>query len=158
MNTSKNSSSFPSFSKIFTQCFRLPRQHLCGYDLNLTYPQTKPLPQLLPNQRSNTPSVFIGAALTPSRARTNKALRYAIARTSTPLSGLSKRELTSRAEKRAALKRDLSQRANGTIDPWYQCFLLSELIDYAVNFTQPWCTLRDFAQKQYFDVVGTISG
>ena len=44
-----------------------------------------------------------------------------------------------REEERQQWKRDLSGRANGTIDPFYGCFLLDELIDYAVNFTFPWC-------------------
>ena len=34
--------------------------------------------------------------------------------------------------------RDLSGRANGTIDPWYGCFLVPELQDYALNFSLPW--------------------
>ena len=37
-----------------------------------------------------------------------------------------------------ASKRDLSGRANGTIDPYYGCFLLSELQDYALNYSLPW--------------------
>lgn len=49
-------------------------------------------------------------------------------------------ELHERREaERKQWKRDLSGRANGTIDPSYGCFLLDELIDYAVNFTFPWC-------------------
>ena len=44
-------------------------------------------------------------------------------------------------------KRDLSGRANGTIDPFYGCFLLDELIDYAVNFTFPWCKCHSTAWK-----------
>lgn len=47
-----------------------------------------------------------------------------------------------REENRREWKRDLSGRANGTIDPNYGCFLLDELIDYAVNFTFPWCKYR----------------
>ena len=35
-------------------------------------------------------------------------------------------------------KRDLSGRANGTIDPWYGCFIYDEMIDYALNYTYPW--------------------
>ena len=35
-------------------------------------------------------------------------------------------------------KRDLSGRANGTIDPWYGCDLYDEMIDYALNFSLPW--------------------
>ena len=37
-----------------------------------------------------------------------------------------------------AAKRDLSLRANGTIDPWYGCFLFDEMVDYALNYTWPW--------------------
>ena len=36
-------------------------------------------------------------------------------------------------------KRDLASRANGTIDPWYECDLYTEMLDYAINFTFPWC-------------------
>lgn len=35
-------------------------------------------------------------------------------------------------------KRDLSLRANGTIDPWYGCFLIEEMVEYALNYTWPW--------------------
>ena len=38
----------------------------------------------------------------------------------------------------AHAKRDLSLRANGTIDPWYGCFIYDEMIDYAFNFSKPW--------------------
>jgi len=44
-----------------------------------------------------------------------------------------KRELS-----RREWKRDLSTRANGTIDPWYGCDLLDLVIDYALNYTYPW--------------------
>lgn len=37
-------------------------------------------------------------------------------------------------------KHDLADRSNGTIDPWYQCDLYTEMIAYAVNYTFPWCT------------------
>lgn len=43
-----------------------------------------------------------------------------------------------RVRKRDAWKRDISQRANGTIDPFYGCFLFDEMLDYAANFTFPW--------------------
>jgi len=43
-----------------------------------------------------------------------------------------------REVKRHEWKRDLTGRANGTIDPWYGCLLWDEMIDYAVNFTFPW--------------------
>jgi hypothetical protein len=45
-----------------------------------------------------------------------------------------------REERRLAWKRDLTGRANGTIDTWYGCYLLNELADYATNFSYPWST------------------
>ena len=47
-----------------------------------------------------------------------------------------------RLQKRDAWKRDLSGRANGTIDPWYGCDLYDEMIDYALNFSLPWSTFQ----------------
>jgi carboxypeptidase D len=139
ITTSKNSRSFLSFPSIITHWVCLRRRHLCGYDLNLTYPQGAPFPSLRPNQLPSSSSLFQGAGRTRPRTLTKEAFRSALARTSQSSSSLSKRELAVRAEKREAWKRDLSQRANGTIDPFYQCFLLFELLDYAVNFTTPWC-------------------
>lgn len=40
--------------------------------------------------------------------------------------------------KAGSKKRDLSGRANGTIDPYYGCYLFDEMTDYAVNFSFPW--------------------
>jgi len=50
---------------------------------------------------------------------------------------LSNRE---RVRARDVWKRDLTGRANGTIDPWYGCDVYDEMLDYAINFTFPWCT------------------
>ena len=36
---------------------------------------------------------------------------------------------------------DMSQHANGTIDPWYGCNTFDEMIDYVLNFSVPWGTL-----------------
>lgn len=49
-------------------------------------------------------------------------------------------EHSERLRARDTWKRGLSGRANGTIDPWYQCDLYTEMIEYALNFTFPWCT------------------
>lgn len=46
--------------------------------------------------------------------------------------------LQRRAEHAGNQKRDLSLRANGTIDPWYGCFLFDEMVEYAINYTAPW--------------------
>ena len=43
-----------------------------------------------------------------------------------------------RERRQRAWKRDLSLRANGTVDPWYGCNLLDMLVEYAVNYTFPW--------------------
>ena len=39
--------------------------------------------------------------------------------------------------KKIEWKRDLTNRANGTLDPWYGCDLFGEMWDYAFNFTYP---------------------
>lgn len=36
------------------------------------------------------------------------------------------------------LKRDLTGRPNGTLDPFYGCDTYDEMIDYALNFSAPW--------------------
>ena len=43
-----------------------------------------------------------------------------------------------RLARRDAWKRDLAGRANGTIDPYFQCDLYDEMIEYALNFSMPW--------------------
>lgn len=45
--------------------------------------------------------------------------------------------------RRELAKRDLVGRANGTIDPWYGCFIYDEMIDYALNYTYPWSESGD---------------
>lgn len=59
-------------------------------------------------------------------------------------STLSERELQQRESRRKEWikeKRDLTGRANGSIDPFYGCFLGSEIQDYALNFSFPWSKL-----------------
>ena len=50
-----------------------------------------------------------------------------------------------------ASKRDLSGRANGTIDPYYGCFLMDELQDYALNFSLPWSAFLFFSTSQILE-------
>ena len=45
-----------------------------------------------------------------------------------------------REAKRTQWKRSLVGRPNGTLDPWYGCYLFDEMWDYALNFTFPWST------------------
>lgn len=120
---------------------RACRTHLCGFDLNLTYPQNGHFPTLnlvRPTEHSALSQSLLNP--TEDRART---LHESV---STRFSEVNGRDAFSKRsdfhERRQAehqqWKRDLSGRANGTIDPFYGCSLLDELIDYAVNFTFPW--------------------
>lgn len=113
------------------------RTHLCGYDLNLTYPQHGHFPSL------RDPG-DIGSSVVPAQARSvsrSKALlRNAILAIDSDSDGqfIHKRELEVREEKRQLWKRDLSGRPNGTIDPSYGCYLIYEVEDYAMNYSAPW--------------------
>ena len=53
-------------------------------------------------------------------------------------------DIDKREQRRKQWKRDLIGRSNGTLDPWYGCFLFEELYDYAINFTFPWSELTLF--------------
>jgi carboxypeptidase D len=109
--------------------------------LNLTYPQNGHFPTL--NLIRPTQHLALSQSLlepTEDRART---LQKTASARFTELHGrdaLFKRsDFHERREaEHQQWKRDLSGRANGTIDPFYGCSLLDELIDYAVNFTFPW--------------------
>ncbi|KAF7795039.1 hypothetical protein EIP86_006183 [Pleurotus ostreatoroseus] len=109
------------------------QSHLCGYDLNLTYPQNGHFPTLNPPHLDD---IFLKRETRVQK----KSLLKEVFRADAQMTrrGLHKRELPSVLEKRAEWKRDLSGRANGTIDPWYGCDLYDEVIDYALNFSFPW--------------------
>ncbi|KAJ7263016.1 alpha/beta-hydrolase [Mycena rebaudengoi] len=107
-------------------------EHLCGLDINLTYPQNGPLPT--PKDSS------FGYKGRPPLRNAPKLFKSLIAQgghISKPPT-LPKRELALREERRQAWKRDLSNRPNGTLDPWYGCFLFAEMTDYALNYSFPW--------------------
>ncbi|KAJ6452243.1 alpha/beta-hydrolase [Mycena sanguinolenta] len=104
------------------------QEHLCGYDLNFTYPQNGHFSTL---KDPSFGSIFGGAR------KTNKLSLKTLAKQSgryQASSDITKRQLTRREE----WKRDLSNRPNGTLDPFYGCFIYDELLDYATNFTFPW--------------------
>ncbi|KLO10865.1 alpha/beta-hydrolase [Schizopora paradoxa] len=120
--------------------------HLCGYDLNLTYPQNGHFPPLtltLPEGESDSSERMVALAKSEA-ARLRNPLSAAAAasalrkREPSPFFGESEAELEKRHEAWKQEKRDLSGRANGTVDPWYGCFLGSEISDYATNFSKPW--------------------
>ena len=108
------------------------REHLCGYDLNLTYPQSGVLPTVAAIE-PNTASYIKKRYKAPF---TKNALKAKIVSRSTVLT---KRSLGNQehAAARRQWKRDLP--SSGTINPWYGCDLLDEIVDYAINFTFPWC-------------------
>ncbi|KAJ6562288.1 alpha/beta-hydrolase, partial [Mycena capillaripes] len=118
------------------------QEHLCGYDLKLTYPQGEVFPTLLDpiNTITWSASVKSGANFDPKRfTLSKKAITALKARASGMPMVVEKREI---ATTREALKRSLVGRPNGTLDPFYGCFIWEEMLDYAFNFTFPW-TLGD---------------
>ncbi|EIW79100.1 alpha beta-hydrolase [Coniophora puteana RWD-64-598 SS2] len=108
--------------------------HLCGFDLNLTYPQDGHFPTLQFQQGADPNSGDFMSSYRNrmlDKAEFSEELERRFANRELP----SARE---RIRKRDAWKRDLSGRANGTIDSWYGCDLYDEMLDYAVNFSYPW--------------------
>ncbi|OJT10630.1 Carboxypeptidase sxa2 [Trametes pubescens] len=111
------------------------QHHLCGYDLNITYPQNGTFPTL--NFTSGQQAALNRAE--SHTTRTARSWKDIIA------NELAKRQRIpgesadiTRSAKRSEWKRDLSGRPNGTIDTWYGCDIFGEMTDYAVNFTFPW--------------------
>ncbi|KAK7690975.1 hypothetical protein QCA50_006078 [Cerrena zonata] len=114
------------------------QEHLCGFDLNLTYPQTG----------GNFPTLLIQSGSSQSSAESlllESESRYAglswkgrIAKKFLEKQTEGSVPLERRHQKREEWKRDLSGRPNGTIDPFYGCDLFDEMVDYALNFSFPW--------------------
>ncbi|KAF8892138.1 Alpha/Beta hydrolase protein [Infundibulicybe gibba] len=109
------------------------QSHLCGYDVNLTYPQNG----IIPTVKFNPPTArdvpfFKQSRLTLKNFFSTLKLKY---QKRNRARILSKRD---RAESLSTWKRDLTGRVNGSIDPWYGCLQLDMFIDYAINFTFPW--------------------
>ncbi|KAF7368766.1 Carboxypeptidase [Mycena venus] len=113
------------------------QEHLCGYDLNLTYPQNGHFPTLVEPSEQQVPSTSFTFQ---SRLKKNpQALLKAVWRWNQPESfSLNTRETEHREERRQQWKRGIANRPNGTLDPTYGCHLFEEMWDYAVNFSSPW--------------------
>ncbi|KAH7910092.1 alpha beta-hydrolase [Hygrophoropsis aurantiaca] len=113
--------------------------HLCGYDLNLTYPQDGHFPTLgFIQGGDNSASEAAGASsryksrqgrLTKDAFMAEAEARYA-----------SKRSVNKweRLRARDSWKRGLEGMPNGIINSWYGCDLYDEMLDYAINYTFPW--------------------
>jgi len=128
--------------------------HLCGYDINLTYPQGSKFPTLRPPGfgASSALDRYTRLANTPKIRTKTALLRESHARFAQNVasegkrSSLTRRDLDEKrdqvAVKRDAWiveKRDLTGRGNDTtLDPMYGCDLYSEMLDYAMNFSIPW--------------------
>ncbi|KAJ3865848.1 alpha beta-hydrolase [Lentinula novae-zelandiae] len=126
------------------------QSHLCGYDVNLTYPQNGTIPTLgyVPGIYDSDEAGSFSSRLKFSNNFKSRSFRSRL------LSRFQERSKTEdlhpfaksthfrkREERRQdwiQSKRDLTGRANGTIDSRYGCDLLDEFIDYAINFTFPW--------------------
>ncbi|GJJ10264.1 hypothetical protein Clacol_004490 [Clathrus columnatus] len=125
------------------------QSHLCGYDVNLTFPQKEQLPPTRPAFIDDG-NVF---ATTARAAQKNMDKFRQMVKAGRVTSDLSKRDGSEERKREFQTKvgelkrspvlsisrRDLSARAApGTIDSWYECDLFDEIIDYALNFTAPW--------------------
>ncbi|KAG7094004.1 hypothetical protein E1B28_007634 [Marasmius oreades] len=117
------------------------QNHLCGYDLNLTYPQSGNFPTVplrgptsrdIPMQQQMAAKSFktLLAGKIIERSQELKARSNG--------HRLMKREVETARKMWINNKRDLTGRVNGSLDPWYGCFILDELVDYALNYTYPW--------------------
>ncbi|KAF8119525.1 Alpha/Beta hydrolase protein [Boletus edulis] len=110
---------------------------LCGYNLTLQYPQ----PEHFPTVNSPMPygssefSRKYNVNLTKKQLMLDIQDRHTAKLRERGGASLAHGE---RHRARNTWKRELASRANGTIDPWYQCDIYSEMIDYAINFTFPW--------------------
>jgi hypothetical protein len=124
------------------------RHHLCGYDFELTYPPNGPLPTLFNPIDGGSPS-----------ANSNSRLSFKSAWSKLVSLGqdfsLSKRE---QEDRREAWKRDLSGRPNGSLDPTYGCFLFTELVDYALNYSFPWSQYPTYEPKNTADFLLALGG
>lgn len=112
------------------------RSHLCGFDINLTYPQNGNFPTLDPPYPGDDDSSFMkkkskNELFKQLLKQDIKDRRRGVVRRTTPTDEM-------QYERREQWKRDLTGRPNGTLDQWYLCDLFDEMVDYAVNFTFPW--------------------
>ena len=108
---------------------------MCGYDLNLTYPQTG---GYFPTLHTVMPSdpLRVGFGFNATTQLVRKALAKRALKQTAALA-----DATVEKREGGLGRRDLSGRANGTIDPWYGCFIYDEMLDYVFNFSLPWSEL-----------------
>jgi len=109
------------------------QSELCGYNIQLTYPQTGELPKLplvMPRDRQ--------MPWQAANARMGRAGLAALLTKRHAESGVASLHKRDREARQESWKRSIAGRPNGTLDPWYGCFLLDMVVDYAANYTYPW--------------------
>ncbi|KAJ3488637.1 hypothetical protein NLI96_g2695 [Meripilus lineatus] len=130
------------------------QSHLCGYDVNLSYPETAPIPTINPaiparweddatSLTMNSKFKFFSRVSQKAKARAMERKSFRFDRRSFP--------------DKAEWKRDLRDRPNGTIDPWYGCALLEEMVDYAVNFSLPWSNSGSWDGFNFYNVPDALN-
>ncbi|TFY62128.1 hypothetical protein EVG20_g6814 [Dentipellis fragilis] len=113
--------SFPQlikFSQDTFQSFRT-QQQLCGLDVNLTYPQQSPLPPI-----QSTPRKSSFWTNVPKEAKI--------------VGVLDRRGMPPSPEDSRSRLIGRQSPLTGSLDPFYQCALFDEMIDYAANNSFPW--------------------
>ncbi|KAJ7812745.1 Alpha/Beta hydrolase protein [Mycena olivaceomarginata] len=131
------------------------QEHLCGYDINLTYPQNGIIPSVgfIDARDRDVPFQLEKTMAKYKYKYAKRGLVGEVKRRYAELE-VTERELVARRRE----KRDLRLRANGTLDPWYGCALLPEFIDYALNYSAPWnITGEDFNVYDITDPDGSPS-
>ncbi|GJJ06658.1 hypothetical protein Clacol_000853 [Clathrus columnatus] len=113
--------------------------HLCKLDINLSYPQSNPIPTIvLPVEAG--PEFFSSSS--PKLAK-QLSLRALLSSSS---SSSKARSFSAKFKRRGiGFNRFISEfeSGNDTINPWYGCDLYDEMIDYALNFTFPWFSFKE---------------
>ncbi|KAH9913989.1 alpha/beta-hydrolase [Epithele typhae] len=142
---------YPQLIAYNTEVFEYFREqeHLCGYDINLTYPQSG---GLFPSFVYTDPTDLNRANFAQTRRASRRKLANLALDAATLATVADAKGLKRRTSEWIAEKRDLSDRANGTLDPWYGCYLLEELVDYAMNFSAPWMNVGNAANEQGWDM------
>ncbi|KAG6379584.1 Alpha/Beta hydrolase protein [Boletus reticuloceps] len=146
---------YPQIIGYDTQVFEYFQEQsaLCGYNLTLQYPQPEHFPSL------NAPVPFAAAYFTEYSAKLTKQ-QFVHELQGRHVEKPRKREFEGGQQEHDGLrardmwKRDLAGRANGTIDPSYECDLYTEMIDYAFNFTFPWSAGHEF---DYYNIPDALS-
>ncbi|KAI0954566.1 hypothetical protein AcW1_006420 [Taiwanofungus camphoratus] len=134
------------------------QEHLCGYDLNLTYPQDSHFADIqlvYPTDSGRANQVYMQKKTKRDSAWSKRGL-WAEARARYGESNVRARHRSGHLRREQA-KRDLAGRANGTIDPWYGCFIYDAVVEYALNYTFPWSVTGSFDGFDVYDIPDALN-